>query len=289
MRILIFMVAWLFSPIVFAQNFACPKMNDKVSTGDIRFEYKSWSWKHDQSFRLCHCVRNNSNRGLFVEWQGTSLRGFVKPGGYSYVMIQRPNEKFKTVKSDLWYGARPSKISVNTMVYDSTVVVPKLESSSKMSAPISVLGTVRVSSEGALRQMVAQNPDILQDVKMNFASSVDPSTGKTTISCSYAVEASHRGGLGWGRSSYLIAFSDPMLNLAMFGTKGPVAIVNGRPRNFVPSNTRKADVGRSGFSFVSVVSTKSSKPIVKSALLRFLSPEGIPVAQMPVRYHAVTQ
>jgi len=260
-------------------------MDSEIVAGAFNFAYNSWTWTHENGHRLCHCVRNKSTSGLFVDWNNTSLRGFVKPNETNYVMTTYEFPKFKSEKATLWYGSKPSKLEVDTVSYDPKIVTqastPKLETVAKTSAPLELLDRIR--SESELMTAAASSPQILQNISMKFSSSIDHKAKVIRYSCSYEIMPTVLS--GWG-GEYLLGFDDPKLNLAMFGTDGPVAFAQGNLYKFVSSDQREFERGRNSFVFSSELSKNEEETSIKSGLLKFYSPFGFAVAQLPVRYYS---
>lgn len=284
MRKLFLIIAGVFlGSSAYAQSFDCGQMDSNISTGSYEFSYKSWSWPHDGRHRLCHCVRNSSNRGLFAEWETTSLKGFVRPGGSSYVMTTHGEPKFTSSKNNLWYGARPTSVEADTLSYDESIVLSAgsydpLETISLTSAPLSQAN--KFQNLGQMREAVESYPEILEDVAMEFTSSVDPETGLVEHRCAYQVSGEH-----WD-SAYLIGFKDITMNRIMFGHDEPILIKGGFPSGIEETDERSVSVGRSSFAFEATSEGSLSEEPVTNTSLIFYAPTGFAIAEMPVQFYS---
>lgn len=266
-----------------AQEFDCGTMDANISTGLYDFAYKSWSWPHDDRHRLCHCIRNSSSQGLFADWETTSLKGFVRPGGSSYAMTTHTEPKFTSSMKDLWYGAKPNNVEAETLSYDDSVVLnassyAQLETISLISAPLSQAADF--DNLDQMREAVESNPEILEDVTMEFTSSVNPDTGTVEHKCAYRVSDQR-----WG-SAYLIGFKDKEMNMIMFGQDEPVLIEGGFPSGIEQTEERSVSVGKDQFEFMATSEGDLSDEPVSNTSLIFYAPTGFAMAEMPVQFYS---
>lgn len=282
-RILIVIASAFLGSTAYAQQFDCGQMDSNISTGLLEFSYKSWSWPHNGRHRLCHCVRNSSNQGLFIDWETTSLKGFVRLGGSSYVMTTHSEPKFTSSRQNLWYGALPTNVEADTLSYDEAIVLnagsyDPLETVSLTSAPLSQAN--KFQNLNQMLEAVQSYPYILEDVAMEFTSSVDQDTGQVVHKCVYRVDGEH-----WS-SSYLIGFRDKTMNRIMFGRDGPILIEGGFPSGVNATAERSVSIGRGSFAFEAVSKGNlSDEPITDTSLV-FYAPNGFEIAEMPVQFYS---
>lgn len=126
----------------------CPvDLDGKLSVGGYRFQFQSWSDVAPQRQTqqsgpplhfICHCVRSDNNRALFVSWKGTDLVGFAEANSPLYSYRKYPHNDFRSYPAELWYGARPSRLDTDIIVpieKQQASLVRKVESGGSVSLP----------------------------------------------------------------------------------------------------------------------------------------------------------
>ena len=223
------------------------------------FGYQSWVQPRGGEYRFTHCVRNLGRRGLFVDWRDAALVSFVPPGETAYSVLPRPAASGRKRLSPLFYGARPTRTDVQTVLPIAALPPPaserhalwtppppvRLAASAQWEAPrlreTRSFGRLFVPSAAAqqgvareeidrraLIERLEARPELLQLFLMDFTNSEDPGPdGARTISwtCRYRTGREERGG---ERAALRIRFADPAFHRAMFLTDAAIAVRDGR-------------------------------------------------------------
>lgn len=238
-----------------AGNAPCPLiLGNDYHAGRYEFSYKSWYWFENKSgqYRLRHCVRNeNKVNAIFVEWEGTGLRGFIRPNDTNHVSTTYRDDGFDQVKRTIWYGSSLRSKVAETSVRKSDHAdasrsfVPPIRSrfirvaaakdrptqhtltaESKVSIPnFAVVGDLAFRD---LIKAVEDDPSLLMTFKMRFRSEVvsakgDRKTGGIVYTCEYEISGS-RAGAAIGTPKLTIEFTDTALQKIMFKTAYPLVI-----------------------------------------------------------------
>ena len=105
-------------------NQICPPgLEGKFNASRYTFEFQSWSWRtstEPNTRFICHCVRNEAELPLWMEWENTGLSGMVKVGTPSYARRAIAHDAVRHIPSKFWYGPQPQQI-------DTQVVVPQAD------------------------------------------------------------------------------------------------------------------------------------------------------------------
>jgi len=276
-----------------AQPFTCKTDLDGMhSGGDYRFSYESWVWEDGEYHKLCHCVRNESNRELYVEWEGADVNGFVRPGQTNHAVFSYESPRFAVQNQSLWYGGQPSEILAPTYYYDYTVATdpdrpvanhindrPEVSVEARTSVPMSELSSF--SDRQEMIDFVGEYPGYLDDFYMVFTSLIeDRAAGTISFECQYEIL-----GRSWS-SEYSLSFDSDELNEIMFGGESLI-IVSGAVQNEFESNVEIRPLS-SGFA-IRVSNTfdvdEGQEFATHSARLQIESLSGFVAASLPVQYY----
>jgi len=234
--------------------------------GQYNFHYKSWAWRKkadeysgesDGAYLYCHCVKNDSMaNSLFVRWDGVGLKMFIGPGDFGSIVSAYSDSKEGHTQSTLWYGPKPDKIMVDTVVNLASaapvaapaVSVPatNTQASSVKKQPLKTsvsaaypdlekIASLTGKPLGALSEndIIAQaekNPRVLVKFSMDFESSIeyDADTGKPAAiiyHCQYFIPSLMLHGLGGAfppdRPLLYMRFNDSVVQKAVFGSEQP--------------------------------------------------------------------
>ena len=237
--------------------------------GQYNFHFKSWSWRKKSeeysgdssgAYLYCNCVKNDSKtNSLFVSWEGVGLKMFIAPGDFGSVVSSFSDSKEGHTQSTLWYGPKPEKIPVDTVVNLASTVpaaspsisvaasnVPQAAAEKKQPLKTFVSAAYpdlqRISSltgksvdslsENDIIAQAEKNPAVLVKFSMTFESTViyDGDTGKPaaiTYHCEYSIPSLFSHAMppisGLPPALYM-KFNNDGVQQAVFHTQQPFAL-----------------------------------------------------------------
>jgi hypothetical protein len=245
----------IFSPTTLAiERFICPdnlslpedKPNGRpagglVSDGTYEIEFNSWGWDREGSQYICHCVRNLSSEVVRIDWPAVNMHGWADL--YETIVSMGSVSPGKPIakQTDLHYG--DGVTSVRTMfpadhVETASIGGPGLKLASATVAEEEYghsyvqisYGRVFIPSldiaDGSLSieeisKLLAQQPDLLQDVEMTFTSEALVDGGEVvsiSYECAYEVADFRRD------VSMSLRIDDPQIHQSVFRTDEDVIV-----------------------------------------------------------------
>ncbi|MBC9030764.1 hypothetical protein IAG41_00010 [Sphingomonas sp. JC676] len=220
------------------------------------FRYMSRTWRVGNQNRVGNCVRNSGRRGLFIDWRKANLSGFVAPGKTVFSIL--PSEQSASVAelSPFFYGARPTRIDVETMVpaarpVRSSMVPAMLWDISRGFLPVAATADMSPSAEqrSAIQIFVPMNaaaltlaaktmdrrtlikeiedhPERLTELVMAFTSTQSISgNGQVNLTYDCVYRTANQEGME-GDPPFRMRIVDPGFHRLMFGTSDTVGVGN---------------------------------------------------------------
>ena len=265
------------------------------------FVYVSRSLAQGANGRVINCVRNrNGNRGVFIDWKGSNLVSLVPAGGQ--IFTERPLGRTPRGEvRDLFYGARPTRLEVATMVGLDPQLLPPAghplllraalqERFDNPDAPVTVPGEMPVGrssvqvyvpigaalnefiatnpSRGALIEWLEGHPDLLRPFAMTFDSRVTPDGANLAVTYELRYASPAFAGPP-AQPAFFLRFSDPELHGRLFRRPSPLPVAR--------SDGAETVLGAS-------LTVPRSRVASRAARLEVVLRNGAVVAALPVTY-----
>jgi hypothetical protein len=306
MRAVAALIALFLSAVPAAANDRCPDpMSGSMRVGRYDFEFQSWIG--DQNLAV-KCVRNKitSLSPLFVDWDG--MVTFVPVNDVNLVRNPATSAKHKTVRWPLWYGARPAREDVDTIVWDEQAflgappgrrspglrvadlsfvqaagVLPPfpeaISSYSRISVPVAAYGPNFRQAD--IIRNVESNPSILRTFEMAFKSEplADAAGNVTGVRdhCTYSLT-----GRGKEKKSLSLRFSDKALQQEVFRSFHPHALSQDQWTPTGPGEARASSGGTR-----ELVNVGAGQLRRMQADMQVVSSGGSVLASVPIIYYSV--